>query len=414
MRPAARIAAAIELLELIDTAMQSGGAAADRLMTGYYRGRRYIGSKDRRAISAMVYGTLRDWALAGYLANRAGLQAVPRARLIAWAAGAELDMASFADAGSAYSSPALSDAERALWHEAVHIHRETLPLPVRHNLPDWVVDEISHALPADELEAACAGFNQSPALDIRLNPLVCIDLPPEIVAAAPLPDLPYGRRLPAGERLDQTAAYRAGAFEIQDMASQTAAALVAAEAGMQVLDFCAGAGGKSLAVAAAMGGKGVITALDISARRLAALRRRAERARARCITAFPLPPAGAEREAFLLPHRARYDRVIVDAPCSGSGTWRRNPDQRWRVNAAALDDFAALQLRLLREAAACVRPGGHLIYMTCSVFARENRGVVDAFLAHAPGFEPLPCRQTWPHRDACDGFFTAIVQAETK
>ena len=215
---------------------------------------------------------------------------------------------------------------------------------------------------------------------------------------------PWGLRLAGRPALAASRAYRDGLVEIQDEGSQLAAEFAGAQPGERVLDLCAGGGGKSLALAAAMQNRGHLVAADISPRRLAETARRARRAGVSIIDLV-----AADAGAGLAP--GSFDRVLVDAPCSGSGAWRRDPDAKWRLSPARLEEYRTLEARLLDEAARLVRPGGRLVYMTCSVLASENDAQIDAFLARAAGFERVgdDLRLT-PARHGSDGFFASLME----
>jgi 16S rRNA (cytosine967-C5)-methyltransferase len=235
-------------------------------------------------------------------------------------------------------------------------------------------------------------------------------------------------------KVTRTAAYRDGLVEIQDEASQIAALVVGAKPGERIVDYCAGAGGKSLAMASAMANSGRIYAFDLSAARLEPLGERARRAGAATIETHGL--ADPATRAVLDELSGSADRVLVDAPCSGTGTWRRTPDARWKLTPELLADYCQAQSQVLREAAGLVRPGGRLVYVTCSVLPRENDTQVEAFLSQVSGFSPLPTGEVWraamqlpppaglhattagllltPHTTGTDGFFMAVFERDAE
>lgn len=387
MTPAARVQAAIELLDAIIEAARSGGAPADRLIADYFRQRRYAGSKDRRAVRDLVYEAIRACG------------PVPE------------------NGRAAMLRLAQSDAViLPLFDGSVHG-----PVPVRDEeapadggiAPDWLMRRLEAS---DISSAQAASLLGRAPLDLRINRLKAsrdtLDLP-ETGDDLPLPD---ALRFAPGTQVEQWPDFREGKIEIQDLGSQIACSAVAAQAGETVIDLCAGAGGKSLALAAMMDNSGRLIASDTDKRRLGNLRPRAERAGAGMIETLLLDP-GKELEA-LDTWRGRADAVLVDAPCSGTGTWRRNPEARWRLDPAALERFAKVQDRLLDIAVQLVRPGGRLVFVTCSLLDEEGCDRVDAFLDRHRDWTSdrpdLPLGEPRgngirlsPHRDGTDGFFIA-------
>ncbi|MXO73748.1 RsmB/NOP family class I SAM-dependent RNA methyltransferase [Altererythrobacter aerius] len=387
MTPAARVQAAIELLDAVIAAARDRGAPADRLISDYFRQRRYAGSKDRRAVRELVYDAVR---LCG---------PVPPSGRAAMLAVAERDPAvrGLFD-GSVHGPAPVGDGEG--------------PAPVG-LAPEWLVAELARS----DIEGAeaTALLDRAP-LDLRVNTLkadrATISLPAEPQPTA----APQGLRLPPGTAVEQWHAYREGLVEVQDTGSQLACLAVGARPGETVIDLCAGAGGKTLALAAAMENRGVLLACDTDRGRLSRLPPRAARAGAGIIESRLIDP-GREPE-MLTDFAGAADAVLVDAPCSGTGTWRRNPEARWRLTPAQLAAYADTQARLLGIAAPLVKPGGRLIFVTCSVLDAEGAGQVDRFLAENAGWTsdrldlPLgkPRGKGWrlsPFHDGTDGFFIA-------
>jgi len=389
MTPGARTQAAIELLDAIIAAARDRGPAADTLIARYFAERRYAGSKDRRAVRELVYAAIR----------RAGERpASGRAAMVGLAEAAPELVTTF-DGGAHAPSPIEPDEAVALAGAA----------------PDWLIDRLQgSALDNGEIGALVGRAS----LDVRVNTLRAT--PAEVLAtlpdAVPLPYAPGGLRLPAGSNVEQLPSYRDGAIEIQDGGSQIVSSAAKAGRGMAVVDLCAGAGGKSLALAAAMGNEGQILACDIDRARLSRLAPRAARAGASIVETRLLDPG--REAAALADWQDRADVVLVDAPCSGTGTWRRNPEARWRLTPERLDRLVTTQWMLLDLAATLVRPGGALVHVVCSLLDAEGAGQVDAFLTRHPGWraEPLDlpagrphgagCRLT-PEHDGTDGFFVA-------
>ena len=384
MTPGGRAQAAIELLDEIIIAARDGGAAADTLIARYFKTRRYAGSKDRRAIRDLVYRAIRH---AGDLPKSG------RAALIGVARG-DVELAAAFD-GSPHTPAPINDKELG---------------SVAGVLPNWLAQKIDPAEHEALLERA--------PLDVRVNRRMAdresvAALLPE---AAPTPFAPHGLRLPEGTPVEATQPWRDGLIEIQDEGSQLIAAAARARPGMTVLDLCAGAGGKTLALADSMAGEGRLIATDTNRARLSRLVPRAERAAAGIIETRLLDP---RRENDSLADLAdACDVVLIDPPCSGTGTWRRNPEARWRLTPDRLGKLVETQAMLLDVAAGLVKPGGALVYAVCSLLDEEGAGQVADFLARSPAFRPEkdlftagcyrgPGKLLSPARDHTDGFFVA-------
>ena len=243
--------------------------------------------------------------------------------------------------------------------------------------------------------------------------------------STPTPYSPVGLRLSGPTGLQNTEAFKKGDFEIQDEGSQIASLLCDAQPGMAVADVCAGAGGKALALAGTMNGQGLVDACDISAKRLSKMGARLTRSGAEIVRSHVL---GQEGEDWFAEHQSGYDRVLVDAPCSGSGTWRRDPLAKWRLRPKDLEAYVTQQTEILRQAAVLVKSGGRLIYVTCSLLASEGENQIESFLAATPGFKVISAEQSWPKissmpfpgpgpylrlspaKTETDGFFIAILE----
>ena len=375
MTPAARLQMAIEILEALDKTAQP----TDRFLKAWFRTRRFAGSKDRRAIAEQVFSVQRSRAR---LAHRMGSD-TPRALMIA--ALPPEDIEALFTGG--YGPAPLTDAERA----AIATPPRTEPRWVTGEYPQWLDAELRRTF-GDRLPEEMAGLIGRAPTDLRVNTLkatrdnVIAALAADGIACAPTPYAPLGIRISGdATNLSKSALFESGAFEFQDEAAQIAAALFDVQPGMRVLDLAAGAGGKSLAFAAAMQNQGEIVASDTRGEALFELEKRAIRAGATIITTLPLEhhqPSGL------------FDAVFVDAPCSGTGTWRRQPEQRWRLTPGRLAELTALQDRLLDQAAALLKPGGLLLYATCSILPVENQDRVAAFTARNPGFVPVNLGET--------------------
>ncbi|HEV2818842.1 MAG TPA: RsmB/NOP family class I SAM-dependent RNA methyltransferase [Allosphingosinicella sp.] len=382
MKPAARTLAAIELLDEIIEAARGGGAAADTLISRYFKARHYAGAKDRREIRNLVFRAIR----------RAGERpATGRAALL----------------GLARDMPELIET----FEGAPPVAGE--PVAEAGVAPAWLLDQFDPAIPPEE-RAALLG--RAP-LDLRVNRLkgTRADALAELAMAEPSRWSPLGLRLPEGYRVEQAEGWRRGLLEIQDEGSQLICLGCEAAPDMLVVDLCAGAGGKTLALAAEMGNRGRIVASDADRGRLARMMPRLRRAGVSIVEARLVNP---QREAAMLSHVAgRADLVLVDAPCSGTGTWRRNPETRWRITPERLARLTALQARLLDVGAALLRPGGRLVYAVCSLLAEEGRDQAEALTRRSSLVaEPAPMPTGTPSgpglllspaRDGTDGFFVA-------
>ncbi len=433
MTPDARIAATIELLDEIIASERP----ADAVVAAYFRRRRYIGAKDRGNVAERIYATLRHHARLGWWLARTGHADSARARVIAELVLAERMSANDVAArfsGRQYAPAPLTGAEDRL-AAALATHTPDHPdmaVAVRGECPDWAAEPLQARF-GDRVETELAGLLRAAPLDLRVNELkgtspadVAARLADVGVEAAPTPLSPVGLRVRGRPPLAGQALFRGGTVEVQDEGSQLVALLADVRPGHQVVDFCAGAGGKALAMAARMGNKGRVVACDVSERRLIRARQRLRRAGADNIEPKLLT---SERDRWVNRQKCKFDRVLVDAPCSGTGAWRRHPDARWRpVDLVAL---TALQDRILASAARLVKPGGRLIYATCSLLPAENDARVAAFLDTEDDFTVVPVTAVWgdavggecpspgpylhltPARHGTDGFFAAVLERRT-
>jgi len=382
MTPSARLAAAIEVLADIESRRRP---AADALKD-WGLGHRFAGSSDRAAIAGLVYDALRRKASSAWLMGAA----TPRAIVIGMLRRErDLDAAAIGAlcSGARYAPAPLTDAERAA------LAGETLsaaPAHVAGDYPEWLDPYLARAFGEDRAAEGAALASRAP-LDLRVNTLAANreDVVAKLshLGAAPTRWSPVGLRIKLAADAKSPAihaepAFRKGQIEIQDEGSQLAALLAGAAAGEQVVDLCAGAGGKTLALAAAMENRGQIYATDADKRRLTAIHERIARAGVRNVQVRT--PAGAADVLADLAGRA--DLVLIDAPCTGTGTWRRNPDAKWRVRPGALAERVKQQDAVLERAAALVKPGGRIAYITCSVLGEENGDRVAAFAARHSDF----------------------------
>ena len=390
MTPPARLQAAIELLDEIIDAARTAGSAADTLIQRYFQQRRYAGSKDRKAIRELVYRAIRRFGEP---------PASGRTAMVGLAQG-DAELAALFD-GSTHAPAALAVGE---------------PAAGGPKLPQWLEKAL------DPLAGNPDALLERAPLDLRVNLLK--SSPEQAMAALPESTptnlSPIGLRLPDGFRIEDQPAWRSGLVEVQDEGSQLVAQACAVRPGMAVIDLCAGAGGKTLALAAALGNQGRLIAVDVDRRRLSRMTPRLRRAGAETVETILLNPR-QERDA-LTDWRGRADVVLVDAPCSGSGTWRRNPETRWRLTRQRLDALRTLQAHLLDVAAELVAPRGHLVYAVCSVLHEEGRDQSEGFAARHSSFvseaPPMPGgmlsgegRLLTPERDGTDGFFIARWRA---
>ncbi len=434
MTPAARLQAVIEMLETV-----AGTARpADGTIGSYFRQRRYIGAKDRGALAETVYTVLRHQARLSWWCTHYQTEPTARARLIAWM---RLGMNEQESAvrplftGGKFGPPLLTEVEdkfmaRLKGHDKF-IHPK-MPEAVRFEMPEALLPVLKARF-GDRLEDELTALLQPAPLDLRVNPLmatreaVIAELQTAGIEATPCHYAPLGLRLKHRIALPTLAAFKEGRIEVQDEGSQLVALLVDAQPGMRVVDFCAGAGGKTLAIAAAMANKGRVIALDVLDKRLLRAGERFRRAGVHNIETRALTSAS---DPWVKRHKGSFDRVLVDAPCGGSGTWRRNPDARWRTLGPGLANLLPLQQEILSSAARLVKPGGRLIYATCSLLPEENDAQIAAFLAAHADFAvvpygkvwgsvtttPLPCTSDYlsltPAQHATDGFFTAVLERQ--
>jgi 16S rRNA (cytosine967-C5)-methyltransferase len=383
MTPQARAQAAIDILDEVVAAARDRGAAADIVVQRYFKARRYAGSGDRRAVRDLVYAAIR----------RAGERPMSGRAALVGLADDRAEIAALFDGSPHAPAPIEADEPRASAGIA----------------PAWLATRL------DGL-----GLEDRAPLDVRVNRLKGRRENVTIAGAVPTPHAPDGLRLPEGTQVEQLPDWETGLIEVQDEGSQLVAIACAAAPGMDVIDLCAGAGGKTLALAAAMADEGTILACDADRARLQRLPPRAHRAGV-TIAATRLLDGGREAAA-LVDRAAAADLVVIDAPCSGTGTWRRNPEARWRLSPPRLAELVALQQRLLGVAAPLVKPGGAIAYIVCSLLDEEGPYNAAAFLAEHPGWTAEvialpagsprgPGLRLTPADDGTDGFFVARLRA---
>ncbi len=436
MTPGARIQAAIDLLGEI----HQGTAPADRAAASYFRNRRYIGGKDRREVLDHAYGVLRRRAALDWWIARSGADIADRerARVIAklllidnWSG----DRLAGGFDGGQYRPAMLDNAERHLVRQLAgqQLNSPDQPQAVRLEYPDWIGSQLADVF-GDRIETEMEAALDEAATDLRVNALkanrdeAIAALARDGVEAVPTALSPLGLRVKGRPPLATLDSFKSGLVEVQDEGSQLVALLADPKPGMRVVDFCAGAGGKTLALAAQMQNKGKLIACDV-------LQGRVDRAATRLNRAgvFNVERRGltSERDPWVKRHAGTFDRVLVDAPCSGTGTWRRNPDARWRLKPGDISELSDLQRRILESAARLVKPGGRLIYATCSLLPAENTDHLAWIAAHLPEFELMPLPEVWaeaigtpcpvadptlsltPARNGTDGFFAAVFRRKS-
>jgi len=392
-------------------------APADQIVSRYFHKHRALGQRDRAFLAETTFAVLRRKrsleAAAGSAQPRAlVLTALLRVRGLSLRALGEQ----------------LSAADRNLVERLRTRPAAVLEGALRADLPDWLWARLVEAHGTDEAMRIAQGLLNPAPLDLRVN-LAKIDrdaalaqLAGDGIAGRATPYSPAGIRLGDKPAINRHPLFEQGAIEVQDEGSQLLAYLLAPRRGEMIADYCAGAGGKTLALAMLMRGSGRVYAMDVSAKRLAALAPRAARAGISNVHTIALSGASDARAKRLA---GKIDRVLVDAPCSGFGTLRRNPDLKWRHDAAAIDQLAEKQAHILNAAARLVKPGGRLVYATCSILEQENEAVVEHFLRKTPEFAALHCGELlaaqrialdtgprlrlWPQRHETDGFFAAAL-----
>ncbi len=427
--PSARLQATLDLLHESDTV----AGPADAVVSAWFRARRHIADDDRGQIIALFYALLRHQARLGWWLAGQGVEDHPRSRLLAWlilGTGRTPAQVASLFTGRNAEPAALTEPERSLLGklEGRAVDHPAMPEPIGVECPDWALAPLQRRFGTAFGPEMAAMLTGAPR-DLRVN-TIKTDRPAMLSAlralglrAEPTPLAPQGIRLAESLSLARLPMLKSGDVEIQDEGSQLVALLVDARPGDRVVDFCAGAGGKTLAMAAQMANKGHVVACDVMEGRL---KRAAERFRQAGIHNVQTRLLASETDKWVKRHKAGFDRVLVDAPCSGTGTWRRNPDARWRAMAGSrLDNLLPLQAKILASAARLVRPGGRLVYATCSLLLEENEDQVAAFLAAHPDFRIIPLPQAAPdlagsaHPDFLsltpaqhdtDGFFAAVLQ----
>ena len=430
-------------MELLDEITGRRERPADLVANAFFRSRRFIGSGDRRAVADRVWSLLRRYGQVAWWLERArhpgrGGRAMVSADLMLSEGMSLRDVMALCDGGT-YRPVPLDEAEQRALRQ---LEGHSLPHPdqpdwVRLNVQEWVAPHLIEAY-GEAWGREIAALASPPPVDLRVNRLKAtveearVLLAAEGVETEPMRYAPNGLRLKRRLSVVTGKAFQDGVVEIQDEGSQLVAALVDAQPGMQVVDYCAGAGGKTLAIAAGMNNKGRVVAMDVYESRLDRSAQRLRRAGAHNVERRALPTEGgdAANAKWLKRQKGAFDRVLVDAPCTGTGTWRRNPDGRWTLAPQDLAELVPKQAAILDAASRLVKPGGGLIYATCSVLPAENERQIEAFLARHPEFAVVPVADLWadvigteppagmgdspylrlsPLRHGTDGFFGAAL-----
>ncbi len=429
MTPAAQLQAVIELITHYEQGKADGyRTGADVSFAFFMKQRRYIGAKDKKAIARLFYYVLRHQASLVWWAKQRNMTPNPRLKALLGALFLDNLPAERIDAlcgSDKYAPKPLSDKDRELMDDcAAHgqlIH-ENMPDEARYNAPDWVIEKFRKQYGDDAGHILEALMEEAPT-DIRVNTIktnreaVLGILEKAGINAEPTPHAPNGIRIKQRVALHTLEAFHAGLFDVQDEGSQLLASLVAAKPKQRVIDFCAGAGGKTLAIAANMNNKGKILSWDVHAKRMKDLPKRLKRAG---VDNAEVRQIESEHDSYIKRHKESADWVLVDAPCSGTGTWRRNPDARWNITKDELRNLTQLQMSILESAARLVKDGGALVYGTCSLLPEENNKLVEHFLAKYPHFSleqpasfPIECGAMialTPYHHHTDGFFAAILR----
>jgi 16S rRNA (cytosine967-C5)-methyltransferase len=395
---------------------------ADAALSSFFRSHPRLGQQDRALVAETVFGLLRRKRLLEHLLERALPAAPVRAMVLAcWSVLLGADPRELEGFGTPAELQALGEVKR--------MAREPLPFAVECDLPDWLMERLLPRFGSEGLRMLALGLLQPAPLDLRTNVLKAsraearASLAASGIDARDTPYSPEGLRVEGKPAINRGALFTQGAIEVQDEGSQVLCHLVAPRRGEMVADFCAGAGGKTLALGMLMRSSGRLYAFDVSEPRLARLKERVARSG---LSNVHVQRIEAERDVRLSRLAGKIDRVLVDAPCTGLGTLRRNPDLKWRQTPGAIEEMRAKQRAIIRAAATLLKPGGRMVYATCSLLEEENQGIVDEFLSEHQAFVLRPAGgvlederiaidagqylELWPHLHGTDGFFAAVIE----
>jgi 16S rRNA (cytosine967-C5)-methyltransferase len=414
MHPNALLDLATELLRQL----LKFDSPADSVVSAFFRQHRELGPRERHTLAETAYNVLRKRLLFQHFAQSGSGALERRLAILGW------------QGSDSFLRGALGPHEQQWLAQVQAADPQALPEKLRHNLPDWLATPLKQSLGDEEFWPLVDSLSHSAPLDLRVNLLkakrdaVADELAQAGIEAKPTPFSPWGLRIEGKPALNKLDVFTRGDVEVQDEGSQLLALMTGAKRSEMVVDFCAGAGGKTLALGAAMRNTGRLYAFDVSGHRLDNLKPRL--ARSGLSNVYPAQIAH-ERDDRIKRLAGKIDRVLVDAPCSGLGTLRRNPDLKWRQSPQAVEELRAKQQAILTSAARLLKSGGRLVYATCSLLEDENERIAEAFSESQRDFRPVPAAEAlepaktdvtslvsgnflrlWPHRHATDGFFAAI------
>lgn len=419
MHPNALLDLSCELLR----AVLQLDSPADSVVSAFFRKHKALGQRERHALAETAYAVLRQRPLLQHFAQSGSGPTERRLAILAW------------QGNSTFLRGALSEQEKQWLEQVQAMDKSGLPAKLRHCLPEWLAKPLLERLGEDQFWLLAESMNEQAPLDLRVNTLkIKREEAQEILKAANIdaqltPFSPLGLRVHGKPALNKLDIFTGGSIEVQDEGSQLLALMLDAKRGEMVVDFCAGAGGKTLALGAAMRNTGRLYAFDVSGHRLASLKPRL--ARSGLSNVYPAQ-ISHERDERIKRLSGKIDRVLVDAPCSGLGTLRRNPDLKWRQSLHAIQELQAKQTAILASAARLLKSGGRLVYATCSLLDAENEEIAQAFEAAHPQFKRLAADEVlakahvegaqsltengylrlWPHRHQTDGFFAAVWERQ--
>ncbi|MEJ6004503.1 RsmB/NOP family class I SAM-dependent RNA methyltransferase [Paucibacter sp. AS339] len=419
MHPNALLELSCELLR----AVLQLDSPADSVVSAFFRKHKALGQRERHALAETAYAVLRQRPLLQHLAQSGSGPTERRLAILAW------------QGNSTFLRGALNEQEKQWLEQVQAMDKSGLPAKLRHCLPEWLAKPLMERLGEDQFWLLAESMNEQAPLDLRVNTLkIKREEAQEVLKAANIeaeltPFSPLGLRVHGKPALNKLDIFTGGSIEVQDEGSQLLALMLDAKRGEMVVDFCAGAGGKTLALGAAMRNTGRLYAFDVSGHRLASLKPRL--ARSGLSNVYPAQ-ISHERDERIKRLTGKIDRVLVDAPCSGLGTLRRNPDLKWRQSLHAIEELQAKQTAILASAARLLKSGGRLVYATCSLLNAENEDIALAFEAAHPQFKRLPADEVlakshvlgseglvedgflrlWPHRHHTDGFFAAVWERQ--
>ena len=440
MIPSARINAAIEILEKAKHEKTN----IDKVLSAYFRKRRFAGSKDRSAVNEQVYSVIRNRIKIDWWLKRVNTNVHPRSQVLAALAFFnQISVDEIGDLfnGEKYAPTQLTELENQVYKDLLgkQLIDDDMPDNVRLECPEWIAGRLRSVF-SNDFESCLEALNKEAPFDLRLNPL---SLPKRKRIQQSLAKLgietdstqysPLGLRVRVRQRIDGVKYFKSGLIEVQDEGAQLASLLVGAKPGMQIADFCAGGGGKTLVMGGLMNNSGRILAMDIEQARLDRAGVRISRAGLHNVERKLISD---ENDRKLKRLTKKFDRVLVDAPCTGIGTWRRDPDTREKYTESDLDNMVSLQDSILSSAARLTKPGGRLIYVTCSLFSEENEDRIEALLAKRKDYKIIPILEIWnehiknqgggdcpttsemlrltPDKHGTDGFFVAVLERESE